>query len=159
MAKIEKPTKKDSISDYFSDEKRIYTDVELAQFDKELEPYRITKTLTYPVPGETISYVDEIRFLREFCFIDSLGNEVKGLVSADGSPRFGRFVDGYDEHKTNRCGEEYTYPGTAQPYLVMRNKLDQWRAWRGRQDFARIKANEQLDQIYQAKDALPFGSF
>ena len=151
---------KREMADYWKKRQRkIYTDHELTEFDKQLEPYRTTKKSSN---GEEISYIDEVQFLKEFTFTDQNGIKVVGLISPNGAYKIGTKCEGYDEDKKNKGGETYTDIGDNQPINIMLDKIKQWRDWRYRKNYGEEKKLEGLDEVYQkikVADTLPFGTF
>jgi hypothetical protein len=125
--------------DYF--QKKIYTDVELREFGKELEPFRIKRTTS---KGEELSYIDQNAYLESL-----------GLMKKRKGYGYAIMINtrsaGYDEHKKNKVGEEYTVIGD-QPYVRERDKLDQWINWRGRMCQGYKMADLQLEELASSKE-------
>jgi hypothetical protein len=104
-----------------------YTVVDFMELEKELEKYRITKTLNN---GEVISYCDDQMYLMD-----------QGALSRTGAV----VVTGF-ETKFNSKGEPYTFIDYPTKYAILQDKLEKFSYWKGRKEKTEKANKKSLDQ-------------
>lgn len=105
-------------------EKRIYTDWELTQFDSEISKWK--KTKISPRTGKSYEYFDEREFL--IC---------SGALNSEG-----------DVIVKNLQRDEYdNIIGVVIPYRDLSEKISQWRMWKARNNFVERKLTESLEKM------------
>lgn len=121
-----KPQTPATFPEYFEklDEKK-YTDAELRAFGQELEPYRISKTLS---TGEQVSYVSITDYLK-----------AQKAISPEGAI----YIKAID-YTTADGKENWKYDSHSNKYRVIMNKYRQWLDYIGRVEYAKKKEIEEL---------------
>ena len=104
-----------------------YTVVDFMELEKELEKYRITKTLSN---GEVISYCDEHMYLVD-----------QGALSRTGAV----VVTGY-ETKYNSKGEPYSSIDYPTKYLILQDKLEKYGKWKDKKEYVEKINRKSLDE-------------
>ncbi len=102
--------------------KKIYSELELQLFDKEMETLKYQKTLS---SGEVVTLIDFQKY-----------HQSKGSVTAAGAVLV--FDDGFGEIKTPIL------------YEVIEEKIRQWKNWKSRKEFGKKKRLEDLVSLSES---------
>ena len=104
-----------------------YTVVDFMELEKELEKYRITKTLS---DGKVISYCDDQMYLMD-----------QGALSRTGAV----IVTGF-ETKFNSKGEPYSSCDYPTKYALLQDKLEKFNYWKGKKEKVELANKKSLEQ-------------